>query len=47
MSVEEAVELCDRTRPAAAPETPGHPGIPAYEVWRRRVAAVFGAEVPV
>jgi hypothetical protein len=47
MDLEEAVGLCDRTRPPATPETPGHPAIPSYEVWRRRVAAVFGAEVPV
>jgi enediyne biosynthesis protein E3 len=47
MTVEEAVDLCVRTRPAATPETPGFPGIPSYEVWRRRVASVFGAEVPV
>jgi hypothetical protein len=47
MTLDEVVALCDRTRPPAAPEVAGHPGIPSYEVWRRRVAAEFGAEVPV
>ncbi|MFD7660559.1 DUF1702 family protein [Actinosynnema sp. NPDC059797] len=47
MSPEEAQQLCDRTRPATAAEVPGEPGVPSYEVWRRRITAAFvtGAEV--
>ncbi|AXX31451.1 DUF1702 family protein [Actinosynnema pretiosum subsp. pretiosum] len=41
----EAKELCDRTRPGPVAELPERPGVPAYEVWRQRIASAFGAGV--
>jgi hypothetical protein len=48
MTPEEATRLCAQTRPAPSAEVPGHPGVPSYEVWRKRITAAFAsdAEVP-
>jgi enediyne biosynthesis protein E3 len=48
MTPEEATRLCGRTRPAPTAEVPEHPGVPSFEVWRRRITAAFvtDAEVP-
>jgi hypothetical protein len=34
---EEATKICGETRPDPAPEVPGHPGVPSFEIWRRRI----------
>lgn len=34
---EEATKICGETRPDPTPEVPGHPGIPSFEIWRRRI----------
>lgn len=47
MTPEEATRLCADVRPAALVEVPEHPGIPTYELWRRRVTAVFAADAEV
>jgi hypothetical protein len=43
---EEATKICGETRPDPTPEVPGHPGIPSFEIWRRRIteAIVMRAE---
>lgn len=47
MTPEEAARLCSQTRPAPVVEIEQIPGVPAYEVWRQRIAAAFGAEIVV
>lgn len=41
LTPDEATRLCRETRPPAVAEVPEHPGIPAFEVWRRRIASSF------
>jgi enediyne biosynthesis protein E3 len=47
MTPEEAKRLCDDTRPAPVVEVPEHPGIPSFEVWRRRITAAFTTDADV
>jgi hypothetical protein len=47
MTPEEATALCGRTRPAPTPEVPGQPGIPSFEVWRRRITAAFVTDAEI
>jgi len=41
MTPAEATRLCADTRPAPVAELPEHPGVPAFEVWRQRIAGAF------
>jgi hypothetical protein len=41
LTPQEATRLCRETRPPAVAELPEHPGVPAFEVWRRRISAAF------
>jgi len=47
MTPEEATRLCGQVRPAPSAEVPEHPGVPSFEVWRRRIAAVFAIDTEV
>ncbi|MFE2756660.1 DUF1702 family protein [Actinosynnema sp. NPDC059335] len=47
LTPDEAARLCHDTRPPAVAELPEHPGIPAFEVWRRRITAAFTTEADV
>jgi hypothetical protein len=41
LTPEQATRLCGETRPPSQAEVPAHPGVPAFEVWRRRIASAF------
>lgn len=41
MTPAEATRLCGQTRPAPVAELPESPGVPAFEVWRQRIAEAF------
>ncbi|WP_447007446.1 DUF1702 family protein [Saccharothrix isguenensis] len=47
MTPEEATALCGETRPAPSAEVPGQPGIPSFEVWRRRITSAFTTDADV
>jgi hypothetical protein len=44
MTPEEAAKLCHDTRPPAVAELPEHPGVPAFEIWRKRITAAFTSD---